>query len=520
MDGQENSVAKEATHLTCMCPHNELRARIPRLWQALTRKLTRENVEDILKDSKVKTQDGKLHFYVPSDLIAQARAYLGSMDTSNVVIEELTSNFCALELLENPGLLSVSWGNSGEPLPYVVPGGRFNELYGWDSYFITLGLLQDGMTDLAEAMVEHFCFEIEHYGKILNANRSYYLDRSQPPFLTDMAIRVHDKTNNKALLVRAIECAIKEYKTIWTSTPRLDPKTTLSRYNPPLTRNIPIETELGHFDETLGPYARKHSLSIPEFTLKYESGQIKEPTLDKFLQHDRAIRESGHDTSTRFHNVCSNLATIDLNSLLYKYECDIASVVEKYPHDFSEDAREWQELAQTRKKQVMAYLWNDDDALFYDYNVELGQQHKFPSVTALWALWSGLAPQEVAGRLKDSALRLFEQEGGLSCTVPLDEKIVRQWDYPYAWAPHQILAWKGLEKYGFRADSVRLANKWVSMIAGNQAKSSNAIFEKYNVVDAENPHDVTAEYGNQGSFKEGFGWTNASVSIAIDDYIL
>ena len=73
----------------------------------------------------------------------------------------------------------------------MVPGGRFNEMYGWDSYFEALGLLEDGRLDLAQAMVEHFLYEIRHYGQILNANRSYYLTRSQPPFLTSMGLAVY-----------------------------------------------------------------------------------------------------------------------------------------------------------------------------------------------------------------------------------------------------------------------------------------------------------------------------------------
>ena len=75
---------------------------------------------------------------------------------------------------------------------YVVPGGRFNEMYGWDSYFIVRGLVRDGRIELAKGMIENFLFEIEHYGTILNANRSYYLSRSQPPFLTSMILSVYE----------------------------------------------------------------------------------------------------------------------------------------------------------------------------------------------------------------------------------------------------------------------------------------------------------------------------------------
>src|SRR2546425_12412427 len=77
------------------------------------------------------------------------------------------------------------------PYPYVVPGGRFNEMYGWDSYFIIRGLLRAGRVELARGMVDNFFFEIEHYGAMLNANRTYYLTRSHPPFLSSMFVDVY-----------------------------------------------------------------------------------------------------------------------------------------------------------------------------------------------------------------------------------------------------------------------------------------------------------------------------------------
>jgi alpha,alpha-trehalase len=95
-----------------------------------------------------------------------------------------------------PGLLYL-------PRPYVVPGGRFNEMYGWDSYFIEVGLLRDGELGLARGMVENFLYEIGHYGQVLNANRTYYLTRSQPPFLTRMILGVYERRPDRAWLARA-----------------------------------------------------------------------------------------------------------------------------------------------------------------------------------------------------------------------------------------------------------------------------------------------------------------------------
>jgi len=52
------------------------------------------------------------------------------------------------------------------PHPYVVPGGRFREIYYWDSYFTMLGLKVSGRTDLIQHMVDNFAHLIDTLGYI------------------------------------------------------------------------------------------------------------------------------------------------------------------------------------------------------------------------------------------------------------------------------------------------------------------------------------------------------------------
>lgn len=164
------------------------------------------------------------------------------------------------------------------------------------------GLLIDNKVELAKGIAEHFCFEIKHYGKILNGNRSYYLMRSQPPFLTDLALQVYSRLDplegekNKAWLRNVIASAIHEYHSVWMSEPRLDTVSGLSRFRPD-GLGIPPETEASHFTHILQPYADKHRISVNEFIQSYDDGVIKEPELDTYFLHDRAVRESGHDTT-------------------------------------------------------------------------------------------------------------------------------------------------------------------------------------------------------------------------------
>ena len=115
------------------------------------------------------------------------------------------------------------------PRPYVVPGGRFNEMYGWDSFFIAMGLLRDGEIALAKDMTDNFLYEIRQYGKVLNANRTYYLSRSQPPFLTQMILGVYQHTHDAKWLADAVPC-IEQFYRYWTTEPHLTPDTGLSRY--------------------------------------------------------------------------------------------------------------------------------------------------------------------------------------------------------------------------------------------------------------------------------------------------
>ena len=308
------------------------------------------------------------------------------------------------------------------------------KLYNWDSYFISLGLLIDGQVNMAKGMVDHFIFEIKHYGKILNGSRSYYLCRTQPPFLTDMALQIFnqldrtDAEGNRVWLKRAIRAAIKEYHTIWVAEPRMDPKTGLSRYRPD-GLGIPPETEATHFTHILEPYAAKHGLSVLEFSERYNDGTIKEPELDEYFLHDRAVRESGHDTTYRFEKRCANLGTIDLQALLYKYEVDIGTAIREvfddeldmdedfdlapfppsvgsYANPHREKSRsrpqtsdEWFARAEFRKEMIDKYCWNESKGLYFDYDTVQEKQILYESVTALWTLWAGCASEEQCWKL-------------------------------------------------------------------------------------------------------------------------
>jgi len=512
-------------------------------WDGLTRRIDEQGLAAILRDDKASTVDGRRYLYVPSkDFVAFN--YFDSLSHQhtewNLQVVQLPAKVTPdyVRSLDGVhGILSLAYsrmpGNSLRAEPFVVPGGRFNEMYGWDSYFIVLGLLHDGRVDLARSMVDNLVYEITNYGKVLNANRTYYLTRSQPPFLTSMALEVYKHgardSLNRAWLRTVIEAAIQEYRSVWTNPDHLT-TTGLSRYYDTGT-GPPPEVEPGHFDAVFGQFAARHGMSRETFERAYRLHLIDEPELDQFFVHDRAMRESGHDTSYRLYNRCADLVTVDLNSLLYKIEKDIAETLERefrgsiaLPDGTTEKSSDWYSKAQKRKELMNRYLWDTARSVFSDYNVRTGERTNYVSATTLYPLWAELATPEQARLLVENVIPALEMPGGVVSSTEASRGAItpghpqRQWDYPYGWAPHQMLVWQGLKNYGYDAEAMRIAYRWLYTITLNATEYNGTLTEKYDVV--KRSHEVFAEYGNVGTkfsyiTREGFGWTNASYQVGL-----
>lgn len=511
-------------------------------WTALTRRIDGSNISVAGKDPKDWTDDPRPRIYIPPGAPEQLKYYRSIAEAHpelRLDVQLLDSNITpeyVRDLSAKPGLLALAMEEKFNEstmktdyvgVPFVVPGGRFNELYGWDSYMESLGLLVSNRVDLAKGMVVNFCFCIKHYGMILNANRTYYLTRSQPPFLTDMALRVYEriKTEPDALefLRNAILAAIKEYYSVWTAEPRYDQRTGLSRYRPE-GMGVPPETEPSHFSHLLTPYAEKHGMNFKQFVAAYNNREVIEPDLDEYFLHDRAVRESGHDTSYRMERVCADLATVDLNSLLYKYEVDIARVIRIHfndkldiPPEFrtpaskditSESSAVWDRRARKRKMRMDTYCWDSDRGMYFDYNTAKHERTTYESATTLWSMWAGLTTPQQAADMVNKGLPRLEAYGGLvsgseESRGPVGvDRPNRQWDFPFGWAPEQMLAWTGLMRFGYQEEAERLAYKWLYMITKAFVDFNGVVVEKYDVTRPIDPHRVDAEYGNQGtSFK-------------------
>ena len=503
-------------------------------WDDLTRTIDEEGLAKILNDDKASDEIQRI--YVPfNDL--KGRAYFESIQKKYpqlevVVLPEQVTPEYVLAINKEPGILSLKLEN-GKGVPFVVPGGRFNEMYGWDSYFEGVGLLLDGRVDLAKAMVDNFCYQIENYGKILNANRSYYLTRTQPPFLSSFIREVYkaDPTIEKDWLAASLETAIKEYETVWMVDGKRRTQNGLNRFLADGI-GIPPETEPGHFDEVLQVYARKHEIGLKEFEEKYSNRKIIDGSLDEYFVHDRSLRESGHDTSWRLDDVCADLNTVDLNALLFKYENDFAYLIKKYfDGEFLTssgkryDAGYWSERASSRLSLINQFLWSKEKGCFYDFNFEKNSLTYFESATNFYPLWANICTTEQADSLVENLIKTHRAKGGILATSKRSIEAFdnggaqKQWDYPNGWAPHQMLIWKGLLNYGFEKEAYEFIYRWLWMITRNAVDYNGTIPEKYDVVAC--THKVYAEYGNVGTEFEyittsGFGWMNASYQLGLN----
>jgi alpha,alpha-trehalase len=394
------------------------------------------------------------------------------------------------------------------PHPYVVPGGRFNEMYGWDSYFILVGLLRDDEVARAKEMTDNFVYEVEYYGTVLNANRTYYLSRSQPPFLTRMVLGVFEKTRDKAWL-RSTVPAIESHHRFWTTEPHLVPETGLSRYYdfgdgpaPEVLSDEVDEKGRTHYDR-VREYYKTQEVTDYDLALYYD--KARDRLTDLFYKGDRSMRESGFDPSNRFGPFSVDIihhVPVCLNVLLYRMEEDMAEIQRTLGAE--EAARPWKERADKRRALIDKYLWDPDAGLYFDYNFKTGRRRPYEFATTFYPLWAGIASKEQATRVQKNLSR-FEAPGGILTST---QTTGNQWDAPFGWAPLQLIGAEGLRRAGFNQDADRISRKFVSLVA-KEFGEHGTIVEKYDVVRRESDVEAGIRFGYSGN-QVGFGWTNGA----------
>jgi alpha,alpha-trehalase len=318
---------------------------------------------------------------------------------------------------------------------------------------------------------------------------------------------------------------------MWTRDPHLAGDTGLARYfdlgEGPSPESLKDET--GHYRQVAADFLRQ-----PELAKKYVVSQapgkipakiygssydvqvcdvartMAKPDCDTsarislstdFYKGDRSMRESGFDISFRFGPYGArthHFAPVCLNSLLYKAEKDLEQIGQTLGR--KEDSQQWHQRAEERKEKIQKYLWNPQKGLYYDYDFEKKELSSYDYVTTFYPLWAGLATPEQAKAVMKN-LSVLERPGGL---VMSPYETGGQWDYPYAWAPNQLLAVEGMRRYGFNEEADRVSYDFLSTVAEN-FRRDGTIREKYNAVTRSSETAVSAGYNLNVI---GFGWTN------------
>lgn len=388
------------------------------------------------------------------------------------------------------------------PHPYIVPGGRFREIYYWDSYFTMLGLAASGRTVQIQEMVDNFAWLIDRVGFVPNGNRSYYCSRSQPPLFSMMLNLLADALGDTAVPARYLDQMEREYE-FWMSGGEegSDPGTATRR-----VVNIAGGLLNRYWDESDRPRQESHA---EDLQLARESGV--EPS--HLYRNIRAACESGWDFSSRWLADGRSLATIrttdllpvDLNAIIFHLESTLAEFC--FRAGRLDDADFYRSRAESRLRLLRERFFDDSSGFFVDLELPDLQPTGVLSLAGAFPLFLGIATREQAESVCRRLSREFLQSGGWVTTLT---RSGQQWDAPNGWAPLQWVVYRGLRRYGFEAEAAEGARRWVRNNVQTY-QDTGRLLEKYNV------EEVGAfAGGGEYEVQHGFGWTNGVLLSLLD----
>jgi alpha,alpha-trehalase len=390
------------------------------------------------------------------------------------------------------------------PYPYIVPGGRFGEIYYWDSYFTLLGLKASGKNQMLESMVNNFSYLIDMTGHIPNGNRTYYLSRSQPPFYSLM-IRLLSEIKGKEIHSGYLPQLEKEYG-FWMKGSAL-----LNDQNRALHHVVLMpggEILNRYWDESDTPRPESYKEDVE---LSHQS--VQEPGI--LFHHLRAGAESGWDFSSRWfkdgHSLTtihvSDIVPVDLNCLLWHLEQTMAEAYQLDGH--FEKEKFYLFRAEERKNAIQKYCWNKEEQFYVDYDGLAGKQLSQLTLAAAFPLFFKIADEQQAFAVASTIREKFLSPGGLITTLVTTGE---QWDAPNGWAPLQWMTIAGLENYGHDQLAKEIAQRWIRLNT-DVFKRSGKLMEKYNVADTQ-----LEAGGGEYPGQDGFGWTNGVLLALIKKY--
>ncbi|WP_336958071.1 trehalase family glycosidase [Chryseobacterium contaminans] len=378
------------------------------------------------------------------------------------------------------------------PKPYIVPGGRFNEFFYWDSYFIMLGLQVSGQVEMMENIVENCSYLIQNIGFVPNASRTHFLSRSQPPYFSLMLELLVETKNDETIYTKYYDTLEKEYAFWMNGEEETESGSGFKRV---------VKTQNG---DILNRYYDTENEPRPESYLIDIEDQ-KKASGEEFYRNIRSACESGWDFSSRWFAdgehiqtiETLNLAEVDLNCLLWHLETTLAK--SSALQDLKEKENYFTERAAKRRHMIHKYFWDEKTKIYRDYHIKKNTKTPSEHIAALYPLFLGIADQEQAQSVSETISEKFLYPGGLVTTT---KKSGQQWDLPNAWAPYQWLGFKAMKNYGFNELAGKIKNNWCFNVE-RVYRNTGKLMEKYNALDTE-----TIAGGGEYPNQDGFGWTN------------
>lgn len=373
----------------------------------------------------------------------------------------------------------------GLPYPYSVPNtGVFDEMYYWDTYFTNVGLILWGRALQAKQNVDNMLYIVNRFGFMLNGNRTYYLYNTQPPFLSEMVKDIYSYYGDSAWLNGAYAVLKKEYA-FWMN-----------------NRISPIGLNMYYGNEMPDDVIDKYSKMYCERTgYPYSEGDKK-----RIAHHCMASAESGWDMNPRFDDDAYNFVPVDLNSLMYGFEMNMAF----FASELGESSELWEEKAQKRKKLMIQYMTSDEGILF-DYNYQTKKLCNVFSVASLYPMFVNMMDEDYAKIIADNFYRLKGEYGVFTCEKNETNRTY-QWNYPNGWPCMQHITIKSFDNYGYKEIATKVAKDYVGVAERNFEKTGN-LWEKYNMVDGST--NTQQEFVNKvDKLPEMMGWTAGSYIYA------
>lgn len=387
------------------------------------------------------------------------------------------------------------------PRPYVIPGGRFCEIYYWDTYFTILGLAASGRRDLMHAMADNFAYLIQTYGHVPNGNRTYYLSRSQPPLFAFIVELFEQHEVRRA--IHYLPCLLREHAYWMAGVQHLQP----GEQRAHVVRLADGTVLNRYWDERDTP--REQSYREDVLTARAS----RRPRHELF-RDTRAGAACGWDFSSRWFDDPRDMSTIrttkilpvDLNCFLHRLESVIADLSARAGH--AGNARAFRGYADARRQAIEKVFWNRERGIYLDFDWERERPREHLNAAAVTPLFCELASAEQAKQVATAVRAGLLDPGGLATTRVNSGQ---QWDQPNGWAPLQWIAVAGLERYGERRLADEIAERWLDTVAAVFSKS-NKLVEKYDIRSAE------PGGGGEYALQDGFGWTNGVTRALLAKY--